>query len=88
MVLTLEIVLRVRLLGLVVVDHLHDLKQIVLLQLRQRVGQLLHVDASALGLALWLGRGCGTVRLADWSGFLEDREEFCLWVAEALLHHH
>jgi len=56
--LTLQIILGVRLLGLVVMHHLHDLQQVVLLQLRQRFRQLLHVDvARRLLLLLLFGLG-------------------------------
>lgn len=85
-VLTLDIILSVCLVGLVVVDHLHYLKQVILGKLRQSLSKLFHVDIAVrlVSLLLWLA-ACSAVRsLASWARFPELLEEVCLWVAEGL----
>lgn len=57
----LNVVFGVRVLALVVMDHLHDLQQVILTKLGEGLGKLLHVNVAGGRLALLLGCGCGTV---------------------------
>ena len=85
--LTLDIVLGIRILRLIVMHHLHDLQQIVLSELGERFGQLLHVDVLVrlLTLLLWLAGACCTVDgFVRGGGLLEDLEELILRVTESL----
>ena len=86
--LTLDIVLGISILRLIVMHHLHDLQQIVLGELGERFGQLLHVDILVRLLALLL-RLSGTCRAVDGlvrgRGLLEDLEELILGVTEGLI---
>lgn len=85
MIRTFNVILSVRLFGLVVVYHLNHLKEIVFLELREGFGEFLHVDVLAGLLALLLGLcGCCSVGLAGWAGLLQDLEKLTLGVAESL----
>ena len=65
---TLEIILSVGVVGFVVMYHLHDLEKIVFLELRERIGQLLHVDVAAGGFALGGFAGRGAIQgFAGWA---------------------
>ena len=83
--LTFYVVLGVGLLGLVVMYHLDYLEEVVLWELREGFGELLHVDV-AVGLgALLLGlAGCGAICLAGWTGLFQSFDEVLLGVAEGL----
>lgn len=74
-ILTFHVILSVRFFGFVVVYHLNHLEEVVLLELRECFGELLHVDVTGCLLALLLGLGgccCGcSVGLACWAGLLQ-----------------
>ena len=83
--LTFYVVLGVRLFGLVVMYHLHYLEEIIFRELRECLGQLLHVDVT-IGLGtflLWLACG-GTVGLTGWTGLFQFFDKVWLGVAEGL----
>lgn len=83
--LTFHVIFGVRLVGFVVVYHLNHLEEIVLLELRECFGELLHVDVAVGLLALLLGLcGCGSVGLACWAGLLQSLKELAFGVAECL----
>lgn len=68
--LTVDVILSVRLVALVVVDHLHNLQEILLAELRQRLGQLLHIHIAVRTLAhLLLLRLTGSRSASDAVGF-------------------
>lgn len=64
--------------------HLHDLQQVILLQMRQRLRQLLHIHIPALLLRRRLARRTRAVRVADGTGLAEDALKLGLRVAEGL----
>jgi len=81
---TLDVVLSVRLACLVVMYHGNDVQQVVLAQLLQPVGQLLHVDGLvAPGLLLRGVLAADTVSVSG-AGVLQEGEELGLGVAESL----
>jgi hypothetical protein len=82
--LTLDVVLSVRLAGLVVVHHSNHMQQVILAQLLQTVGQLLHVDV-LVPPALLLGcvLGADTVCVGG-AGLCEEGEELGLGIPEGL----
>jgi hypothetical protein len=47
--LTLHIVFGIRVRRLVVVDHLHNLQQVVLVELLQAIGELVHINLGGAG---------------------------------------
>lgn len=84
MVRTLDVILSVRLTCLVVMYHGNDMQQVVLAQLLQPVGQLLHVDGLvAPGLLLRGVLAADTVSVSG-AGVLQEGEELGLRVAECL----
>lgn len=81
---TLDVILSVRLTCLVVVYHGDDVQQVVLAQLLQPVGQLLHVNGLvAPGLLLRGVLAADTVGVGG-AGVLQEGEELGLGVAKSL----
>lgn len=73
--LTLNIILGIGVWGLVVVDHLDNLQQILFIQLDQSISQLLHVNGGPLSLLLVLLAGTTVVVARDWAGIAKNRDE-------------
>lgn len=65
--------------------HLNHLKEIVLLELGEGLGELLHVYVTVGLWALLLGLCCcSSVGLACWTGLFQPLEELALGVPEGL----
>ena len=61
---TLDVVLGVRIGGLVIVDHLYNLQEIILAQLLETLCQLIHVHLGGVSLWLWWEGGIAYVLVA------------------------
>jgi hypothetical protein len=81
--LTIKVVFGVCLISLVVMDHLHHLQEIVLLQQNHRIGQLVKVDGTS-SLALLVTALLAVDNLVTWdrAGFAEEGDQSLGWVAE------
>lgn len=64
-------------------DHLNDLKKIILLKPREHIRQLIHINVRAtLALLLRIG-GLATIDVVwDWTALAEEVEERWRWVLE------